>query len=235
MADLALSARTRTTLGKKVKALRRSGVTPANIYGHNVPSLAIEANAHDLALLLRRAGRTALVQLTIDGERAPRPVLIRSYNRRPTTDELLHVDFFQVSMREKLTVDVPLVLVGEAPAVEQFDAVIVPALESVSVQCLPGVIPSHIEVDISSLVDTASTLFVRDLRAPAGVEILTEGDIPVVSVSAKTAEAEEAALAAEEAEAAAAEAAEAAEEAGEEGAEAEAEAGQPEVESTPEA
>lgn len=215
MADLALNARPRTTLGKKVKALRRLGVTPANVYGHNVESLAIEADSHDLALLLRRAGRTALVQLTVDGERAARPVLIRSFSRRPTTDELLHVDFFQVSMREKLTVDVPITLVGEAPAVQQFDAVVVPALERVSVHCLPAEIPSQIEVDISSLVDTASTLFVRDLRAPAGVEILTDGDIPVVSVSAKTAEAEEAALAAEAVEVEAEAEGEAAEAAGE--------------------
>ena len=191
MADLALRARPRTTLGKKVKALRRRGLTPANIYGHNVPSLAIETDAHDLQLLLRRAGRTQLIDVTVEGEPAPRPVLVRGYTRRATSDELLHVDFFQVSMREKLTVDVPVRMVGEAPAVEQFDAIVVQALESVSVQCLPNDIPDHIDADVSSLVDTASTLFVRDLRAPAGVEILTDGDVPVVSVTAQRAVEEE--------------------------------------------
>jgi large subunit ribosomal protein L25 len=222
MADLALNARPRTVLGKKVKALRRQGVTPANIYGHNVESVAIEADTHDLTAIIRRAGRTALVQLTVTGERAPRSVLIRQYTRRATTDDLLHVDFFQVSMREKLTVDIPLTLSGNAPAVEQYDAIVVQALESVSVQCLPTDIPSHIDVDISSLVDTASTIFIRDLRAPAGVEIMTDGDVPVVSVSAKTAVAEEEAAEAAEAEEAAEAAAEAAEvvEAAEEAAEA---------------
>jgi large subunit ribosomal protein L25 len=224
MADHALSARPRTVLGKKVKSLRRHGVTPANIYGHNVESLAIEASTADLAGLIRRAGRTSVVQVTVDGESAARPVLIRQYTRRATTDELLHVDFFQVSMREKLTVTVPLTFVGEAPAVEQFDAIVVQALESVSVECLPGDIPSHIEVDLSPLVDTASTIFVRDLPASRNVEILTDPDIPVASVSAKTAQAEEeAAEAAEvEAEVEAAEA-EAAVEAAEEQADASAE------------
>jgi large subunit ribosomal protein L25 len=191
MADLTLHAQRRTVLGKKVRQLRRAGRTPANIYGHNVPSLAIEADTHDLQLLLRRAGRTHLVQLAVEGETAPRPVLVREYTRKATNDDLLHVEFFQVSMREKLTVTVPLRFVGEAPAVDQYDAIIVNALDSVSVQCLPTDIPDHIAVDISSLVDTASTIFVRDLLVPDRVEILTDGDIPVASVTAKAAEEEE--------------------------------------------
>ena len=198
MADLALAARPRTTLGKKVNQLRRAGITPANIYGHNVPSLAIEADTHDLALLLRRAGRTALIQLNVAGEPAARPVLVRGLTRRATNDQLLHVDFFQVSMREKLSVDVPLTLVGTAPVVETQDAVVVQNLETISVQCLPGNIPSHIDVDLSPLVDTAMTIFVRDLQAPEGVEFLTDGDVAVVSVTAQSQEIEEAPEAAEE-------------------------------------
>jgi large subunit ribosomal protein L25 len=225
MADLALTARPRTVLGKKVKALRRTGVTPANIYGHNVPSLAIEADTTELSNLIRRAGRTALVQVKVEGEPAARPVLVRQYTRRPTNDVLLHVDFFQVSMREKLTVDVPLTLVGEAPAVEQFDAIVVQSMESVTVHCLPGNIPSHIDVDISTLVDTSSNVYIRDLRAPDGVEFLNDPDLPVASVSVKGIAQEEAADEAAEAEAAEAAAAEETVEAVEEAAaEAEAEA-----------
>ena len=191
MADLTLRVRPRTVVGKKVKRLRRAGVTPANVYGHNVPSLAIEADAHDLQLLLRRAGHTGLVQLTVEGEASPRPALVRDYVRRATNDDLLHVDFFQVSMREKLNVTVPLRFIGEAPAVEQFDAVVVNALDTVSVECLPGDIPDHIDVDISALLDTTSTIFVRDLRVPDRVEILTDGDVPVASVTAQGAIEEE--------------------------------------------
>jgi large subunit ribosomal protein L25 len=185
MADLALKVRPRTVLGKKVKTLRRGGVTPANIYGHNVPSLAIEADTIELNLLLRRAGRTALVQVSVEGEPAARPVLVRQLTRRPTNDALLHVDFFQVSMREKLTVDVPLTLVGEAPAVEQFDAIVVQSMDVITVNCLPGNIPSHIDVDISTLIDTSSNVYVRDLRVPDDVEIMNDPDLPVASVSVK--------------------------------------------------
>jgi large subunit ribosomal protein L25 len=201
MAELALSARPRTVLGKKVKALRRSGIAPANIYGRNVPSLAIEADAHDLALLLRRAGRTNLIQVSVEGEAQPRHVLIRDYTRRPTTDQLLHVEFFQVSMREKLSVDVPIVIVGTAPVVDQGNAVIVQSMDTVSVECLPAEIPDRIEADISLLVDSSSNVYVRDLRVPAGVEILADPDLPVVSVSVvASAEEEDAAEAAETAE-----------------------------------
>jgi large subunit ribosomal protein L25 len=217
MADFALAARPRTTLGKKVKQLRNAGITPANIYGHNVPSVSIEADTHDLALMLRRAGRTHLIQVTVEGERAPRPVLVRSYTRRPTTDQLLHVDFFQVSMREKLQVDVPLVLVGTAPVLDTVDATVVQQLATVSVECLPSAIPASIDVDLSPLVDTSMSIFVRDLQVPEGVTILTDGDVNVVSVTARTAAAEAEAEAVEEAEAAA----EVAEAAAEEAAEAE--------------
>lgn len=205
MADLALTARPRTVLGKKVKTLRRAGITPANIYGHNVPSQAIEADSIELNHLLRRAGRTALIQITVVGEGPARPVLVRQYTRRATNDELLHVDFFQVSMREKLTVDVPLTLVGDAPVVEQFDAIVVQSMDSVSVQCLPAEIPSHIDVDITPLVDPSSNVYVRDLRVPSGVEILADPDLPVASVSLKVAEEEEVEEAEEAAEEAAAE------------------------------
>jgi large subunit ribosomal protein L25 len=205
MADLALKARPRTVLGKKVKTLRRAGVTPANIYGHNVPSLAIEADTIELTQVLRRAGKTALVQVSVEGEPSARPVLIRQFTRRATNDALLHVDFFQVSMREKLTVDVPLTLVGNAPAIELFDAIVVQSMDAVSVQCLPTNIPSHIDVDISTLVDTASNVYVRDLRVPADVEIMADPDLPVASVSVKGIAQAEAAEEAAEAEAVAAE------------------------------
>ena len=192
MASLALTARPRSVLGKKVKQLRRTGITPANIYGHNVPSVAIEADTRELNLLLRRAGRTALVEISVQGEAAPRPVLVRQYTRRPVNDQLLHVDFFQVSMRETLTVEVPVTMVGIAPVADAGDGVVMLSLETVLVECLPGDIPSHIEADLSSLVDTSVSIFVRDLRVPAGVTVMNDPDIAVVSVTSElTAEEED--------------------------------------------
>jgi large subunit ribosomal protein L25 len=205
MADLALTVQPRTVLGKKVAALRRQGLTPANVYGHNVASTAIQADAHDLNLLVRRAGRTALIQLNVEGEREPRAVLVRDLQRRATTGVLLHVDFLQVSMRERLTVTVPIQMTGTAPVLETTDAVVFQNLDTLQVECLPGDIPQHIDADVSGLTDASISLHVRDLVVPAKVTVLNDPDVVVVSVTLRTAQAEveaEEAAAAEEAPAA---------------------------------
>ena len=200
MADFTLAVERRTVLGKKVARLRRAGVTPANIYGHNVPSTAIQASTHDLDLLVRRAGHTGLITLTLTGEREPRAVLVRDVMRKATTGQLVHVDFMQVSMREKLTVSVPLVLVGHAPVIDTEPAIVFQNLATVDVECLPADIPSHFEVDVSGMTDTTSTIHVRDLATPPNVAILSDPDASVVSVTLQRAEEEE--VAAEEAPAA---------------------------------
>jgi large subunit ribosomal protein L25 len=221
MADLTLTAQRRTVLGKKVARLRRAGITPANVYGHNVQSTAIQIDSHDLDRLVRRAGHTSLISLTLDGDRQARNVLVRDISRRPTTGQLLHVDFIEVSMREKLTVDVPLTLHGKAPVLDTTDATLVQNLDTISVQCLPAEIPAAIEVDLSSLVDTTSTIRVRDLTVPETVTVMLDPDSSVVSVVLRFPTEEEV-----EAEAAAAAEAEAAPAAAREETETEAEAEQ---------
>ena len=190
MAELSLAVEPRAVLGKKVSALRRSGMTPANIYGHNVPSLAIQADTHTLGLLLRRAGRTGLIALAVSGEAEPRAVLVRAVQRKPTTGDLLHIDFLEVSLREKLRVNVPVTLTGSAPVADTTDSVIVQNLDRVEVECLPSDIPSQLEVDISGMAEPGAQLHVRDIQAPAGVVITTDGDILLVSTSAPVAEEE---------------------------------------------
>lgn len=199
MAAITLAAQRRTVLGKKVAGLRRAGMTPANIYGHNVASTAVQVDTHELDRLVRRAGRTALITLSLDGEHEPRNVLVRDLTRRATTGQLLHVDFMQVSMREKLTVSVPLVLTGHAPVLDTTDATLVQSIDTLSVECLPGDIPQQIEVDVSGLTDTTSAIHVRDLVVPANVTVTNDPDTSVVGVTLRAAEAEEEAAAAAEA------------------------------------
>ncbi len=183
MANPTLNVRQRTVLGKKVAKMRRVGITPANIYGHNVESTAIEADTSELDLLLRRAGRTNLIALALDGEPDPRNVLVRAVSRKATTGRLLHVDFLQVSMREKLTVSVPVVLVGEAPVLDITDGVIFQNLNTVDVECLPGDIPDRVEADLSAMVETSSVIHVRDLRVPPNTTILNDPETAVAGVT----------------------------------------------------
>ena len=183
---LELKAEPRSVLGKKVRFLRRQGILPANVYGH-AASTAIQLPAREAERVIARAGRTQLISLAMDGGQ-PTTVLVKASQRHPTRGSLLHVDFFRVAMDERLKVDVPVRLVGDAPAVKQHDASVLQAATTVNVESLPADLPEAIEVDISGLEDLDSTLHVRDLRAPSGVTILTDPEELVVKMLPPTEE-----------------------------------------------
>ncbi len=205
MNQFELSVGPRSVLGKKVKTLRREGLTPANVYGHGIESQALQVDTVTLTHALRSLGRNAVLSLHIEGEKAPRPVMIRNVQRHPVTDRFLHVDFYQVSLVEKMKAEVPLVLIGKAPAVDEYGGILLQSLDSITVEALPTDIPPHVEVDISGLEEIDSSVHVKDLILdPIKVHLLTDPEVVVAKVAAPRLAAE---IAAEE-EAAAAEAAE---------------------------
>jgi large subunit ribosomal protein L25 len=221
MEKLTLQASKREILGKKARFLRRKGVTPAHLFGHGLESLALQCDTPILQRAIARAGMTRLITLNIEGDKQPRNVFIREIQREPCSRELFHVDFYQVKMTEKIKVDVPIVLVGEAPAMKAKGRTISHTLTSLSVECLPDDLPPRIEIDLSPLEDVEQAIFVRDILLGPGVTVTNEPDLMVVKVSEVRVEAEvvveEVAV---EAEVPTEEAAEAAEEkAGEEAAE----------------
>jgi len=206
MADVTIAVDPRLVTGKQVRALRRQGITPAHLYGHATDSLSLQAGTKEIVDLLRTAKRNAIVDLRINGESEPRPVVLRGIQRNPVTSELLHVDFLQISLTERLRADVPLVLVGEAPAVNMYNGVLLQSIEYLHVEALPMDVPEQIEVDVSGLAELDASLHVRDLNVPANVEVHTDTDQLVAKVEppkiAAELEAEEAAAAAEAEEAA---------------------------------
>jgi len=212
MPDLEIHVDPRAVLGKKVRALRRRGITPANIYGHRVESQAVEVETPVIVQLLRTGARNVIINLHVQGEGKPRPVMIRGVQRDPPTGRLLHVDFYQVSLEEKMRTDVPLVLVGEAPAVGEYGGILLHSMNSVTVEALPADIPAHIEVDVSGLAEIDAGLFVRDLPIDAKVQVLSDPDLVVAKVAAPRLAAEVEEVPVEEEEIAAEEAAEAEEE-----------------------
>lgn len=199
MPELELDAEPREVLGKRVARLRRAGVTPANIIGHRIPSQAIQVPTLALSTTLRQARGTHLVRLRVAGEAAPRMVLVRHVSRKPTNDLLLHVDFYQVSMTEKTVVEIPIVLTGTSPAVEN-GGTLLQQLSTLTVECLPGDIPNRIEMDISGLTEDHPRLHIADLRLPPNVTATEPPDEVVVTVVAESAAEAEAAPAAAEAE-----------------------------------
>lgn len=197
-----IQATPRTVLGKQVKQLRRNGILPANVYGRALPSQAIEIDAREFSRNMKATGLRSMFELSIAGEPKPRYVIIRGMTRRGGTGEPIHLDFFQVDPNRPITANVPVHLVGEAPAVRDLAGVLLHSLEVISIRCLPLAIPDSIELDVSPLKSFDVSLTVGDINVPEGVEVLTDPAIVVATVNAPrlriSAEEEEAGEAAEE-------------------------------------
>jgi large subunit ribosomal protein L25 len=180
---LELGVSTREVLGKKVRFLRREGITPANIYGHGVDSLSVQVATHDLAHAIKVAGRNTMLQLHVEGEKNVRPVFVHHVQRDPLNDDLLHVDFYQVSMKEKIRLEVPIVVVGEAPAVDVYHGILLQNTTSVAIEGLPGEMPPYIEVDVSGLAEIDDTIHIKDLPVSDALTLLVDPELVVVKVS----------------------------------------------------
>lgn len=190
---------TRDTLGKKVRFLRRKGLTPANLYGPNIESIPLQVETTLLKRLIARVGRNALVTLMVDGK--PRVVMIRDIQRNPLTDDLLHVGFFQVEMTHRVRTEVPLLFLGDAPAAKSSRVMLLQDLTALQVEALPGELPRNIEVDLSGLEEIGQTIHVRDIPVSDTLEVLNDPDQVVVRVMETRVEVEEVVAAKEEEEA----------------------------------
>lgn len=189
---LELKATLRDQLGKKVKKTRKSGQIPAVLYGHGIKSQPVWILAKDFTKVFGKAGESTLIRLEIGDKRAN--VLIHDIQKDPLSDEVLHVDFYQVRMDEKIKTKVPLVFVGEAPAVKAEGGVLVKNIQEVDVEALPQYLPHHLEVNISSLKNFDDHIFINDLPIFNSVKVLAEGNEIVASVIPPRSEEELAAL-----------------------------------------
>jgi large subunit ribosomal protein L25 len=180
-----LPATSREVRGHRNKALRRQGQVPAVLYGHNVEPQSIEAEARLLHRVWMRAGRTHLVDLTVDGGRVQK-VLVREVQIDPRTGSPLHADLFAVNLREKLTADVPVVIVGESPAVvDSKIGTLQQLITSLRIECLPSDLPAQFSVDVSGLEEIDAGIHVGEISLPSGVA-LVHGDLEelVVKITA---------------------------------------------------
>jgi large subunit ribosomal protein L25 len=194
-----LTAHTREIRGKKVKTLRRQGITPVHVFGHGIEPEALQCDTIDLQKVLAQAGSTGIVGLKIDKSRKKRNVMIREVQKEPRSGQLLHVDFYQIRMEEKLKVDVPIILTGEAPALKLKENFLSHELDSLSVECLPDDIPNHIEVDVSILEEADQSIYVEDIVLGKEITVLNNPDQLIAKINVRHVERE---IEVEEAEAA---------------------------------
>ncbi|MBI5287915.1 MAG: 50S ribosomal protein L25 [Chloroflexi bacterium] len=201
MATKDLKAAPRTVLGKNVAKLRREGITPANIFGHKLESTAVQADTAELLHLMKGSSRNQIISLHVDGESAPRTVVVRDVARDPSTYQVLHIDFYQVNMTEKMRAQVQVVLTGTSDAVETFGGVLLQMVDAIEVEALPGDIPSQFQADVTVLTQLDQALHVRDLNIDERkVTVFTDPDVVVARVAAPRLVVEEEAAAAEAAE-----------------------------------
>jgi len=198
MDQIELKVTSREILGKKVRFLRRQGVIPVHLYGPGIESMALQCDTTELQRVLDEAGKTQLISLKIDNEKKPRTVVVHEVQIEPQTGESLHVDFYQVKMAEKVKVEIPVVLVGEAPALKLKENMLVQELNTLSVECLPAKIPPSVELDLNSLTESEQAVRVKDIELDREVTVLNDPELVMVKISVRRIEKVEEPVIAEE-------------------------------------
>jgi len=182
MEKIVITAEKRDIIGKKVKTLRREGKAPAIIYGNEVGSIPITINMRDATNTLNKVSGSAILTIDVEGEEYS--TLVREIQQDYIKRTLIHVDFLSVSMKEKLRTNVSISLVGEAPVLEEFSAIIMPGIDQIEVECLPQDLPGVIEVDVSILAELGQAIYLKDLAAIDNVDFLTDPEELVAVASA---------------------------------------------------
>jgi len=199
MEQIELKVTKRQVLGKKVRFLRRQGVSRAHLFGYGIESLALECDTDNLERVLAEAGKTRLISLKLDNEKKRRNVVVREVQTESRTGETLHVDFYQVKMAEEVKVDVPVVLVGEAPALKLKENMLSQELNILTVECLPAKIPTSVELNLSSLTEPEQVIRVKDIELDKEINVLNNQEQVVVKISSRPVEKIEEKVVAEEA------------------------------------
>ncbi|HIE44512.1 MAG TPA: 50S ribosomal protein L25 [Candidatus Omnitrophica bacterium] len=179
-----LDAEERKETGKgDVGRLRRSGFVPAILYGGSEEPLPVKLDRRKLIHFLHRIGEeNVLINLKIKSDEVPfnQLAILKHLEYDPITDQLIHIDFQRVSMKEKIASEVHIILKGEAEGIKS-GGILEQVLRTIEVECLPQDMPEHFEIDISNL-KVHDSLHVRDIPLPPGVKLLTEEDKAILSI-----------------------------------------------------
>lgn len=182
MEKIVLEAKIRQETGKRVKNVRRAGFIPAIIYGHKQDPLPISLEKQSATQILNKVSGSTVLTVRVDGK--DYSTLVRDVQRDHLKNEFLHLDFLAVSLTEKLRTAVSITLIGEAPVLKEYEALIVAGISEVEVEALPQDLPETLEVDLSGLVEIGDAIYLKDLPVPANVEFLTDTEELIAVASA---------------------------------------------------
>jgi len=180
---ISLQATLRKTAGNgPARQLRRSGKTPAVLYGREVGPVTLAVDTHDFEQIINKYNiNQVLIKLNVtDGGFPDNSVMIKELQVHPLTRDPLHIDFYVIDMQRKITVSIPVVTAGQSPGVEA-GGVLQVVRRELDVNCLPGKIPENIEIDISDL-EIGDAVHIGDISLVGDVEFLDDENLTVVTV-----------------------------------------------------
>ncbi len=183
-----LIAKPRTIVGKKVKSIRREGLVPAEIYGHEISNKHISVASKEFLNLFKEAGLTSVITLVVGKEKIP--AVITGIQKHPITEKILCIDFHQIKMGEKIETTIPIKFTGTAPALKK-GFLLIKVLDEIEVRALPEKIPHEIEVDLSNLENLDQHIAVKDLNVEKEIKLITPPETIIATISEKEKEQEE--------------------------------------------
>jgi large subunit ribosomal protein L25 len=171
-----INAKLREVKGGAYRANQDGTGIPAVLYGSDVENISLEVNKKELERVYKDVGGT-LIDLVVDEKKYS--VLIHDTQVNPLSQELIHVDFYQPNLKEKVESEVPLELVGEAPALK-LGGTLITNMQEILVSALPKDLPSKIIIDVSSLITFEDAITIKDIKVPAGVTIEVDNPEEIV-------------------------------------------------------
>ncbi len=175
-----LNADVRTIMGGKVASLRRSGLVPAVLYGKGQEPISLQVPQKEFKKTFQQAGESTLVYVNVGGK--VYPTIIHDVARHPHSNDVIHADFYKVNLDEKIKTNIPVVFVGEAPAVKSLGGIFVRNLNELEVEALPQDLPHELSVDISKLENFGDQILVKDINVGKGVTVMGNADDIVATV-----------------------------------------------------
>ena len=179
-----MKAAPRQIRSKALGASRREGLVPGIVYGPGTPDgVMVFVNATEFGKIHDKAGASAIVNLTVEGESKPRGTIIKDIDFDPVKGFVRHVDFYQFKEGQKLELETELYFIGEAPAVKTLGAILIKNFTSLNIRCLPTDIISSFDVDISILNNFGDKIRIKDLNIPPQIEVLHDPEAVVIIVT----------------------------------------------------
>lgn len=190
MQQIALKAELRESGKGSAHRVRAEGYVPAIVYGKNTSNVSLKVNGRELNRVLHTgAGRNNLFRIEV-GSEEPRTCIIKEVQKNPISGQVIHIDLFQISLKDRITTSVAIILHGE-DAIEKVGGILQHGMRELEIECLPTDIPDHISVDVSQL-HIGQHISAGEIKLPEGVDLINEPEEVVVAIVApKRAEAEE--------------------------------------------